>query len=167
MKILNWRSISYYETIKNLPNVKLLHPSIPSKDVMKKSSLVITIAGTSGFEALFYKKPVITFVNTGYSTIPSVHTIEKIEDLPRIIKLALETKVDPTFLDEYVRLLDENSFECDLNQILVDLYSSIFPGGFMTAVDLSMPQIKSFLKKHNSLFEKLAIEHIKEIKNKK
>jgi len=167
MKILNWRSTSYYKAILNLPNVKLLHPSISSKDVIQKSSLVITIAGTTGFEALFYKKPVITFSKTGYSTIPSVHTIKKIEELPTILKSSLETEVDPISLGEYVKTLNENSFEIDLNNILVELYSSIFSGGFMTAVELFQPQIKLFLEKHNTVFEKLALEHIKKIKQLK
>ena len=46
MKTMGWRSISYYKKILELPNVKLIHPSLKPVLLYKKCALVITITGT-------------------------------------------------------------------------------------------------------------------------
>ena len=51
MKARHWRKISQYKEIMGLPNVVMIHPSVNSKELIKKSSLVITISGTASFEA--------------------------------------------------------------------------------------------------------------------
>ena len=52
-----------YEKIINIPNVTLIHPEANSQELISKSQAVISITGSTGFEALFYKKPVIIFVD--------------------------------------------------------------------------------------------------------
>ena len=46
MVVREWRSISAYKQIMSLPNVTLIHPTVKSQDIIKKSSLVISIFGT-------------------------------------------------------------------------------------------------------------------------
>ena len=53
----NWREIPFYEDILKLKNVKLFHPEFDSKELLKKCELVISVGGTSSFEALFFGKP--------------------------------------------------------------------------------------------------------------
>ena len=58
-----WRNISFYKEILDIPNVKFIHPSVSSEELYKKCSLVITSGGSSGFEASFFQKPTIVFLS--------------------------------------------------------------------------------------------------------
>ena len=59
MNTEGWRTNSYYKQIIDLPNVELLHPTIPSENLIEKCNLVITIRGTSSLEAIKFGKPSI------------------------------------------------------------------------------------------------------------
>ena len=74
-----WRPVHDYKKIMELPNVKLIHYSVHSTDLIKKSSLIITISSTAGFEAAFYNKPSIILADMDYSILPSVHKIKTID----------------------------------------------------------------------------------------
>ena len=43
--------VVFYKFLMKLPNVELVHPSIPPDKIIKNSSMVITIASTAGQEA--------------------------------------------------------------------------------------------------------------------
>ena len=88
-KAKNWRSIEIYKKIIALPNVRLLHHHVNNYEMISKSNLIILINNSSGLEALFYKKPVIVFGNVFYDVTSMVKKVEKIEDLPIIIKNSL------------------------------------------------------------------------------
>ena len=70
-----------YKRIKEIPNVKLLGPGVPSKLLIENSKGVITINGTSGFEAILLNKPIYTFGNSIYGLSDRVHMIKNIRDL--------------------------------------------------------------------------------------
>lgn len=82
-----YREVVDYERIKAIPNVKLLDPATPGKSIIRKSSGVITINGTSGFEALLLNKRVYTFGNAFYSSFERVIRIQNIRDLRENIYL--------------------------------------------------------------------------------
>ena len=126
MTIGGWRSIQYYRQIMALPNVELIHPDVPSKTLLESCSLVVTINGTTGLEAIFYKKPVIVFSNTSYSTISTVCKIDKIEELPQKIKSLLGSKVNTSELNNYIDLLERNSFEIDMSSLYLSFYQIFF-----------------------------------------
>lgn len=73
-------SIDYYR-IQSVPNIRLLNPSISGKTIIAESQGVITLNGTSGFEALLLKKQVYTFGNCFYNICPKVKKIHNIKDL--------------------------------------------------------------------------------------
>jgi len=103
MNIRGWRRTSFYKQILEMPNVKLIHPSVSGEEIIKKSSMVITITGTSGIEALFHQKPTIAFTNFwGSSKLKSVPIVEKLEELPMLIKNTLDTQIDNNELNEYL-----------------------------------------------------------------
>ena len=52
----DWRSLSDYKEIMEIPNVLLINPNVSYDELLKKSSLVVLIGGTTGFEAAFYGK---------------------------------------------------------------------------------------------------------------
>ena len=51
----------FYKRLRALKNVKLLNKNISSINLIKGSIAVSTVTGTAGWEALFYKKPVLIF----------------------------------------------------------------------------------------------------------
>lgn len=163
MSIWGWRETNFYKQILSLSNVNLIHPSISSDQIIKKSSLVITIAGTAAQEAAFHGVPAITFTDQIYSSLPSIFKLDKIENLPNLIRKALSTKVDPQSLEEFVKILEENSFDFNLVRITSDFsYRFGFKGLNMDA-ELPEDKIKKFLSDYDSSFKELALEHLKKI----
>lgn len=165
--IRGWRDISYYKQLMNLPNLDLMHPTTNNDDLLKKSSLVITIAGTTGLEAAFYGKPSIIFSDLGYSLLPSVFKVNSIEELPQIIKTALRHKVDPGYLDSYIELLDQNSFEFDWLGFIMSYENLFYFGGHLTDVDISSEKMEIFIKEHIESLNKVAGEYVKKIEQLK
>lgn len=165
--VRDWRSISFYKEIMALPNVKLIHPSAATEDIVKKSSLVVTVGGTAGFEAAFYGKPTITFVEALYSELKSVHTLKNINELPKAIRLSLQKKIDTKDLNKFVAALEKNSFEIHMMELEIELNNQFFYGGFLVDVDIETLKMKSFLEKFKSAFDQLALEHIKKIEQYK
>lgn len=85
-----WRPIDDYKRILELQNVKLVHPELSSQELISKCNAVIAIMGSAGFEALFYKKPVILFSDEYYDVLSMVKKVQNMTQLPEIIKNHLE-----------------------------------------------------------------------------
>ena len=162
-KILEWRNTDYYKKILSLPNVELFHPSISNVDLIKKSELVITIAGTAGFEAACYEKPSIVLSDMNYSSLPSVYRIKNIEDLPETINRALKTKVQLSDLNQFISKVYRNSFEYDEPALLMQICKSFFYDGFLFDRNIPVHTMEQFLKENNDVFETLGLEHIKKL----
>jgi capsule polysaccharide modification protein KpsS len=76
-----YRDLADYRKMKDIPNLKLLNPGLSGKDIIHRSKGVITLNGTSGFEALLLKKQVYMFGNSFYSKYNRVVKINNIRDL--------------------------------------------------------------------------------------
>jgi len=163
MSILGWRKLSFYKRILEIPNVILLHPSVNYEDLMKSCSLLATVRGTSGIEAAFYDKPTIIFANVSFSDLPSVYRITNLDELPIIIKKMIKIKVDTSMLNKYVDLVEKKSFKMNLLELYTDLHQSFFDEFNLTNGHIEPTKMNSFLEKHHSKFEQLALEHIKKI----
>jgi len=159
----DWRPVSFYKQIMELPNVKLLHHTINPNDILKKCSLVITIGGTTGLEAAFYEKPTITFVNTVYSKLKSIHVLKNIEDLPNMIHSQLTKNFDLDDLNSFVNLIDTNSVEFNYHAFLNDVYQTFFYNGFLSDVEIKPSMMDKFLQRHQLEFDRLGLEIIKKI----
>lgn len=167
MKVVSWRDISFYKYLMNIPNVKLIHPSFSNEEIIKKSSMVITIAGTTGLEAAFYGKPVITLTKQFYSVLPSVYELKKLEDLSSVIRSQLKTKVYPKDLQNFIHFIEKNTFDFDYMTITMDFaYRLGFKGPIMDA-ELSVPEIQSFLREYEHEFRILVKEHLNKMRKKK
>lgn len=158
------RTISFYKDLMNLPNVKVVHPSVTRDEIIKKCSLVITINGTTGFEAGFFGKPSIIFIKTDYSTMPSVYQINTIEELPSVIKMCLRKNIDLEAVSKYVEQLFVNSFEFDGYSLMVDQNNRFYSIGFEPQMNqVTESEIKSFMEENNSNLNLLADEFIQKI----
>ena len=158
-----WREISEYKEMMEIPNVKLLHPSVSNVKLLEYSSLVVTIAGTSGFEAAFYEKPSIVFADTIYTILPSVHRIKEIERLPELIRSCLLERVNASDLDRFLTILEEDTFDFDLRTFTTKIHEYFFHEGNLLDTAISESQMKKFLENNRVLLEQLSLEHIKKI----
>ena len=165
MTLRGWRSISDYKEIINLPNVKLFHPNLKSDALIKNSSLVITISSTSGIEAAFMEKPSIVFADVDYALISSVQKMKSINELSNLIKYSLEIKPNIDDLNNYLNLVEFNSFELNLLKLSSEFDSQFHFTGLLADVEIPLEKMKSYLDKNHEIFEKLAIQFIKKIRN--
>ena len=163
MDTRDWRSFSFYKKIMDLPNVKMLHHTVHPKNILSKCSMVITVGGTAGFEAAFYEKPTITFVDTLYSNLKSVKILNDTRELPQLIKTQLNMKFDLDDLNNFVSVLEKNSFTFDWSGFTTFAHHILFYDGFLSDVEISEKQMNKLLDAYSKQLEILANEHIKKI----
>jgi hypothetical protein len=160
-----WRDISYYKEILDIPNVRFYHPSSNIENLIKKSSLVISIGGSTPFQAAFYQKPSITFADLGYTILPSVEKLNCLEDLPNLIKRTMNLKVDPNDLERYISIIMDNSFNFDFRQYEISEANYFRYGGNLHDVEITTEKMEHFLKLNQNNFEMIAEQYIKKLKN--
>jgi hypothetical protein len=165
MKLRGWRDPSYYKEIMDMPNVRLLHPSVKPEEIMNNCSLVLSITSTASLEAAFYNKPSIIFADAPYSALPSVFRLKMIEDLPKMIRRALQLKeVDLQDLNKFVNFVHDNSFELDMFKLELGYAKFFYHDGNLVDVEIVTSQMEAYLEKYGKEFDILADEHIKKIK---
>lgn len=157
-----YRSIQYYKQILEFPNVELISPSVSNEQLIKNSKLIITIAGTTGLEAAFFEKPVITLTDVVYSILPNVTRLQNIEQLPNIIRNSLTKKASLSDLNNFVNLMDQNSFDFDIRELWEDSFNDLWYEGILD-VEITEEKMNQHLNKHKIKYEKLVSEHIKKI----
>lgn len=80
-----YREAIDYERLLKIPNVRLIHQSIPGKILINKAIGVFTINGTAGFEALLLGKQVFCYAKNQYSFHKRVSLIEHIKQTREIV----------------------------------------------------------------------------------
>ena len=88
------RPAGFHRSIKKHQNVRLISPFANTVQMIKDSSLVITITGTVGWEAVLLQKPVLTFGEVFYNIFDEVKKVESIEKLPELVCSSLGRMVD-------------------------------------------------------------------------
>ncbi len=157
-----WRSKSEYQEIMDIPNVILMHPNFPREDLYEKCALVISIAGTAGFEAACYGKPAIIFVDLNYSLLPSVQKLNNFEELPHLIQSTLNMKVDSKHVDQFITLLEKNISNFDWSSFSKKLTETFFVGSIQDT-EISNEKMKQFLEINRSELDDFSMDHIKKI----
>lgn len=106
------RNSEFYDKIKRFPKVKLVHPREDNFTLMKSSFAIITITGTSGWEGMLLKKPVIFLSNTPFLVIKDGYELcNDLSKLPKVFKKIDKFKFcsDQKIL-RYLTILFQNSF---------------------------------------------------------
>ena len=158
-----WRPISDYKKILDLPNTKLIHPDVPSLELIKKSSLVVTIGGSSSFEAQIFNRPSIMFADLGYQEMGSIKKIDSLDVLPSTINSLLNSKVDLKKLSIYVSSLFKHSFNFDFFGFQIRSGNKFFYNENLVDIEINEDDMKDFLKTEKINLDILADEHIKKI----
>ena len=166
-KLNGWRSSSFYKEILKMPNVEMYHPSISNNIMIENCELVITITGTSGFEAVINQKPAIILANTTYSQISAVYQLKNFGELSTSIKKMLKVKPKLEEIINYTKMIEPEIFEHEEYGLDMKICSYFYYNGFLFDNDIHLSKMKSFLKENELEFEKLAFEYDKKIKKYK
>ena len=162
-KIRGWHKISFYKKIMELPNVKLIHPSISNDEMLKKCKMTMTIAGTTGLEAALYKKPCIVFADVIYSSLPSVHRLKSLEELPKAIRDSLQKEVKLSDVNEFMNLLKANSFQFNFTDLAIKINNEFFYDGYLFDTKINLKTAEKFIRKNHEYFETLSMQYTKKI----
>lgn len=112
--MVGYRTRRYYKEILKNPNVRLIRPTYPGHALVRRSALTITMSGTSGWESILFKKPVITFGDVFYNELSFVKRCRSFDDLPQLIREQLENFTHrEDELVNYISALMENSVPVD------------------------------------------------------
>jgi hypothetical protein len=163
----SWRTIDDYKQILNIPNVTLIHPSVPAKNLFENCSLVFTVAGTSGFEASFYEKPTIVFSDVAYVKMPSVFRVDQLEKLPKLIKTALNTKVSLNDVSNFLEYIEQNTMEFDWFGFQKSFYKKFYFDGTLHDTIINESDVEKFIHSHMTELEPLAEYHVEKINSVK
>ena len=147
----DWREISQYKALQNNPKVRLIHPSVPADEIIKKSKLVISVSGTIALESAFLNTPSITIADNDYILIPSISRLNSKNELQGLIENSLEKKVEPSSLGKYLDILEENSFIFDYLEFQVSYFNHFYFSGNLVDVEISESHMKEFLIKKQNL----------------
>lgn len=69
MFIARVRPKSFYEKIKQFPNVRMVPVSMTGKELIRDAQMVAVVTGTTGWEAILQGKPVISFVDNYFDVL--------------------------------------------------------------------------------------------------
>ena len=152
-----WRSIEDYEKILALPNVKLVHPSVNSQELISKSKGVVVINGSVGFETLFHKKPLILFGDEYYDELSMVTKIKSLTTLPEVISNALSNfKFNNKELNALMQAVNNRTISIHYVSIIKDgvVLSSIQRNE--NDFNLTIKHFEKFYDTHKNHFELIA-----------
>ena len=163
----DWRKISDYKKLLNMPNLVLLHPSVNPDEILKKCSLVISIVGTTALESAYYMKPSIIFGDTPFSNLNSVTKLNNLDELPSLIRTTLTDKIDYSDVSDFHDYVQKNSFPLNLSLIWKSISDHFQFGGAYVDVMITNQQMNDYIDKHAEEFVILANAYIKKIQSKK
>jgi hypothetical protein len=101
-----------YKRIKAIPNVLLIGQDTPGKRITSHCKGLITINGTSGFEAVLLNKPVFVFGNSFYDLSDRVYKVNNIKEFRSILYSTLTKKFEDDenlirFVDAFLQISNE------------------------------------------------------------
>jgi len=103
---------SYYNQLKRIPNVVLVHPLEDSHRLIQGADLVVVVSGTVGWEALLYGKPTVTLGNVFYNDSRLVRHADRIADLKSQIQDLIDNyRLDRDRLLKYIVALREGTYD--------------------------------------------------------
>jgi hypothetical protein len=114
------------------PEVKLLDPSIHAHAILPRCSGVATVNSTTGYEALFFRKPVVTFGHGPYRGLGLTRDVVDVFQTPEVLLAALEepppSEEDATRLVTFVlrHSYDGTSLAYDVGPENIECHAAIF-----------------------------------------
>ena len=134
-----------------------------SNSIIKNSKLVVTIAGTAGFEAVIHKKPAITFTDVSFSQLSSVYRLKNIDDLPDLIQKALTEKHDYLKIKNYIHATNLDSFNFEVWPFILELFNKFYEGGYLRDKKLDKNEVINYFESHKEDYDIIASAFISKI----
>ena len=111
------RPMSYYKKILQIPNVRLINPTIPSEKILNNCELLVIIRGAMGLEAVIKGIPVVCLGKTMFELLPRsmyrfCDSLYKLND--EISDLLINYKFDEEALIRYLSFVMEGSTPVNL-----------------------------------------------------
>jgi len=152
-----WRSVEFYKKIVTIPNVKLIHPSVNSQELIANTKAVVLISGGTGFEAIFHKKPVILFSDEIYEELSTVTKVSKFDNLHKEISDAIKNyKFNIKEINALMKVIEKHA-------ITIPYFEIIKEGVTLSAIQrnkknpqLTLQYFKKFHEKYEKSFEQYA-----------
>jgi hypothetical protein len=158
-----WKDIKQYKEIKDIPNVTLIHPSYSSKELIKNSNIVITIRGSSSLEAAYENKPSLIFDDMPHDILPSVYKVRILEELPKLIRIALDTQVNPSDIKKYDKLMNERKVDFDWSNYELLRNNQFYSGNILSDMEYPENKVEEFFENNKKIFQTLSNAHIEKI----
>ncbi len=119
--MINFRPRSYYDRLKEMPNIVFIDPNVSSSKIIPKAKCVATITGTAGMEAILLGKPVITFGEIFYNKLSFVYHVTDLTKLADVFKKVFkENKHDDKELINFISCILATSFPINYFKIWHD-----------------------------------------------
>jgi hypothetical protein len=100
------RTESFLTKFKNTLNVKLIDHRIPNEIIYKKMDYMVSLCGTSIFEAAILKKPTIQIGSLKMmNDLPNLFLLDRLEDVPKLISQIDKNFKQTTDSQEYDKKL--------------------------------------------------------------
>ncbi|MDO8430343.1 MAG: hypothetical protein Q7S73_03175 [bacterium] len=116
--MVGYRPRKYYKELLKIPNIQLINPNIAGLNLIKNAKLVFSISGGAIWEAIFLKKPTITFADVWFNKLSMVKRSDNIEKLPYLVKEQLENfRHDDRELINFIGAILEDSVNANLTKI--------------------------------------------------
>ncbi|MBO6702585.1 MAG: hypothetical protein JJ921_09590 [Pseudomonadales bacterium] len=115
-------SAGFYNTLTRLPNVVLVAPETSNEYLQSRCDLLVTVAGTLGFQQLLSGRPILMLGRKYYEILEGIIHVTDLNSLPYILKktLAKEYSFDDATMARSLRAF----------------VSAMIDTGFETGVDL-------------------------------
>ncbi|RJX65553.1 hypothetical protein D6858_14690 [Tsuneonella suprasediminis] len=112
--------VSFYRDLQRLPNVVILGPGEPTKELIKASRGVLTLTSTVGYEALLLKKRVLLYGDVFYSFHKGVTRCDNPTQLHHLLctELAQPIDWDDQYNEDFVCAYYYSTFDQSLNFLL-------------------------------------------------
>lgn len=107
------RNMEFYRLLNNYENLFLADINISSSRLMKRSTIVTTLTGTVGYEALKLKKPVFNFGYSTYSYCKGAFSVRNSEECEDAFEKVLNGKLEFFEQENYANFLASNAIAKD------------------------------------------------------
>lgn len=117
--MLGERPISFYKAVNRIPNVMMVQLNYHKdpKQWIQRSKGVVTISGTSAFEAVMLNKPAIIFSSVSFDVIKGVFRVRSFEDLKGVFLEFCKPFDNLMECAVYIKTVEEFGVDFDLTYL--------------------------------------------------
>lgn len=130
-----YRQKSFYDSLKCIPNVKMIKSTIDSKELLIHSIATATCNGTIIQESIFNGKPVLTFGHGPFNGAPGTYQCgNEIEISNAIQQIMQDNKIDQHQVRAYLKAFDEMA-----------VYTNVYPSMKSRGCDIPLEKSRENL----------------------